>query len=118
MSYYPRTVPLVWRKRDMTSTARDALKNLVPSFEPDVTIFVLGFALNSSAEMNRSGHEERVTEDAICFPASDQGIGPYDRIVHPRFGEFEVIGQPGDWDDNSLGFSPGLVQCRLRKVTG
>lgn len=64
-----------------------------------------------------AGHE-RVRVDAKVYVDRDLSVSAKDKFVLPRWGEFEVEGEPEDYNSGPFGWAPGLVALNLRKVTG
>lgn len=65
-----------------------------------------------------AGHE-RVRVDAKVYVSASLPVGPRDKFILPGVdGDFEVEGEPENYEHGPFGFTPGVVVVNLRKVTG
>lgn len=76
---------------------------------------VYGWSTPLSTEPAVAGHDRVVVDVQLMVPPGFPA-GPYDVIDLPD-GEYQVIGQPEDFNHGPFGWQPGTV-LNLRKVTG
>lgn len=79
------------------------------------TIAVFGWYVGGRVEGRPDGHVYQVEWDATLYAPVEAGIHAGDRIRLPGVGEFTLVGEPSNWDNNPW-FSPGLVEVRLKRV--
>lgn len=97
-------------------TARNSRGNTVDVWASPVDVAAF-WHTGPTHEPQIAGHE-RVRVDAKVYVASSVTVSSKDKFVLPGRGEFEVEGEPEDYDHGPFGFTPGVVVVNLRRVTG
>lgn len=85
----------------------------VPGTPETVTVF--GWYVGGRVEGRPDGHVYQVEWDATLYAPVEAHIHAGDRVRLPGVGEFTLVGEPSNWDNNPW-FSPGLVEVRLKRV--
>jgi hypothetical protein len=67
--------------------------------------------------VDEEGHAARVDFDATAYPPTSLEIRVRDLVELPGRGWFEVVSIV-DYDNNSIGWKPGVADTKLRRVTG
>jgi len=76
---------------------------------------VYGWSTPTSTEPKLAGHDRVIVDVELLVPPGFPA-GPHDLIDLPD-GQYEVLGQPEDYNNGPFGFTPGLV-VNLRRTTG
>lgn len=103
-----------------TEGVDDGYGNTTPGYDPPlgdpgVEHKVFGWGVPKSVEPKIAGHNRVIVDVELYGPTGM--AGPHDVVDLPDFGQFEVIGEPEDPNNNPW-FQPGLVTYNLRKVEG
>lgn len=99
----------------------DDYNELEPVYTPTkdaagTQVAVYGWSTPDSTEPPVAGHD-RVMVDMQLLAPPNTSITAHDLVDIPDEGQFEVIGDPLDFDTGPFGFRPGLV-INLRRVEG
>ena len=96
---------------------RDSRGNLVDAWADPVDVAAF-WHTGPTYEPQIAGHE-RVRVDAKVYVAASTQVTPQDKFVLLGVnGEFEVEGEPEDYNHGPFAYVPGLIVVNLRKVTG
>ncbi len=88
-----------------------------PAKDADGTpVPVYGWSTPDSTEPPVAGHDRVIVDLQLLAPPTTT-IGAHDLVDIPDEGQFEVIGDPLDFDSGPFGFKPGKV-INLRRVEG
>lgn len=102
--------------RASTPGALDAHGNPEKSWGPAASHPVCGWSAPSSGEPKLAGHDRVVVDieliAPVAFPAKPQDLV----VLEGR--EFEVLGEPEDYEHGPFGFRPGVLIWNLQRVEG
>lgn len=83
--------------------------------QPGTQVKVYGWSTPSSTEPKRAGRDEVVVDVELLVPP-DFVVAADDLIDLPD-GQYEVLGDPEDYNHGPFGFQPGKI-VNLQKVSG
>ena len=111
------SIPLPWEAQILRwqSDALDAFGNPVEGFGPPVAFDCFWWS-PSSSEPSLQGHD-RVVADLVVVAAADFVCGHRDRIIVGGR-EYDVAGEPKDYNHGPFGFSPDRVVIECKAVSG
>lgn len=108
-------LPFTVGLRSYSSSGEDAHGNAIPTFAAAVDTPAFWWTPTSTEP--RLAGQDRVIVDMFVVVDSATAVYPHDRIdVEDR--EFEVIGEPEDYDHGPFGYSPRRRPIALRRVDG
>lgn len=109
---FPCTIPVTVHRHE--DGAEDPYGNPLHRYTKD-KVMVFAVQKGGTPAVTAS-HPEAAEFDAVVYAPVEAGITDRDRIEVDGM-VYELAAPPGNWDSNPW-FSPGLVECRCKRMEG